>query len=89
MEGVCVSAVAVKFWTGFGVRASEIEKYNYAIMSLIIWTIKQYHSDVQILWNALIHNFCQKGGGGGGVFEQLVKLLDLYKHTIYITSYYN
>ena len=83
MEGVCVSTVAVKFWTGFGVRAAEIEKYNYAIMSLIIWTIKQYHSDIRIL------QFLPERRGGEGVFEQLVELLDLYKHTIYITSYYN
>ena len=87
MEGVCVSTVAVKFWTGFGVRAAEIEKYNYAIMSLIIWTNKQYHSDVWILWNTLFTIFA--GKGGGGVFEQLAELLDLYKYTIYITSYYN
>ena len=86
MEGVCVSTVAVKFWTGFGVRAAEIEKYNYAIKSLIIWTNKQYHSDVRILWNTLFMIFA---GKEGRVFEQLAELLDLYKHTIYITSYYN
>ena len=52
-------------------RRCYINKRSATVISLIIQTkLNNFIFGVQILWNTLISDFSQNGGGGvGGVFE--------------------